>query len=577
VNCTKCKAEWKPPAGRTITNCPFCGEALIAATYAGNETALHEMLRSIVQQFGREILGETRLRGWISDLIPNAEKKHLRIFKQAVNDKIGVKLLQVTGTNNSGRALQITAIKDSFKNTNGFSNASDYVVDCFLFALGWRDEPPKEEQNLVQVNNLSILEQTVKIAFSDGKLTKEEAKSIFTMAETLSISEDHANQLIIEKLKSQNYKPEKPVDKTLKSKKEIIISRDWIVKNEMAIEDEYESINIGDQIWMKRNLDVSHFRNGDPIPEAKSNEEWKKAGKEEKPAWCYYKNDPKNGKIYGKLYNGYAVNDPRGLAPSGWHVPSDEEWENLLDFLGGAEVAEGKMKTIGTTHWEWPNKGATNSSGFSGLPGGCYVDRGFFGGIGTVGYWWCSNEYSSPDAWFMSLNYNSANARLSPWYKRCGLSVRCVKGNIPIKSLHENSDPNINQNYATLVTEKNKVFSNVIPFKGGLPDVIETVCSWTDSEICSVDERFTRKFKQGKYKGLTYFVFLTNPKPNCCCTINELMQLQIENPRLELCVYGSKRKSIINGIEKTVYDDVRLEIGHGYLIMKKDSILSLSS
>jgi hypothetical protein len=88
----------------------------------------------------------------------------------------------------------------------------------------------------------------------------------------------------------------------------------------------YESVRIGDQLWMTRNLDVDRFRNGDLIPHVKSDEEWIKAGENGQPAWCYYDNDPKNGKKYGKLYNWFAVNDPRGLAPKSWHVPTDEEW-----------------------------------------------------------------------------------------------------------------------------------------------------------------------------------------------------------------------------------------------------------
>jgi uncharacterized protein (TIGR02145 family) len=428
MNCSYCKAEWKSPAGRTITNCPFCGEALITATLAGKDASLHEMLHGIVQQFGSEILGETRLRGLISDLTPNAEKKYLRILKQAVNDGIGAKLLQLTGTNNSGRTLQITAIKDSFKNTNGFSNASDYVVDCFMFALGWTDKPPKEEQNLVQVNNLSILEQTVKMAFSDGRLTKEEAKSIFTMAETLSISEKDANGLILQNLKKNQFKADKPFDQSKSSIKEIITSRDWMPRAPDPVVEKYESVKIGDQVWMKRNLNVSHFRNGEPIPEARTNEEWVKAGAEGKPAWCYYDNNPKNEKIYGKLYNWHAVNDPRVLAPERWHVPSDKEWKKLIDYLGGSKVAGGKMKTTGTTHWESPNSGATNKIGFSGLPGGYRSFNGTFYDVGSFGYWWSSTEYSSTIAWVRDLNYYDASAN-GYYFKELGFSVRCVRDN----------------------------------------------------------------------------------------------------------------------------------------------------
>ena len=100
-----------------------------------------------------------------------------------------------------------------------------------------------------------------------------------------------------------------------------------------------QSVKIGTQEWTTKNLNVSAFRNGEPIPEAKTDEEWKKAAENKQPAWCYYNNDPENGTQYGKLYNFYAVKDPRGLAPKGWHIPADSAWGQLGKYLGGAETA----------------------------------------------------------------------------------------------------------------------------------------------------------------------------------------------------------------------------------------------
>jgi len=106
-----------------------------------------------------------------------------------------------------------------------------------------------------------------------------------------------------------------------------------------------DDVKIGTQVWTSKNLDVSTFRNGDPIPQAKNAEEWKKAGENRQPAWCYYNNNEQNGKVYGKLYNWHAVNDSRGLAPNGYHIPSDAEWTILTDKLGGEEIAGKKMKS----------------------------------------------------------------------------------------------------------------------------------------------------------------------------------------------------------------------------------------
>lgn len=141
----------------------------------------------------------------------------------------------------------------------------------------------------------------------------------------------------------------------------------------------YKTVKIGIQLWMKENLNVSHYRNGDPIPEVKNPTEWINLTT---GAWCYYINDSAMGPRYGKLYNWYAVNDPRGLAPTDWHVPSHAEWISLTTYLGGEDVAGGKMKEAGTSHWQSPNAGATNSSGFTALPGGYRLSNGAYNGIG---------------------------------------------------------------------------------------------------------------------------------------------------------------------------------------------------
>jgi len=122
-----------------------------------------------------------------------------------------------------------------------------------------------------------------------------------------------------------------------------------------------KSVKIDNQVWMAENLNVGNFRNGDPVPEARTEEEWERAGKEGKPAWCYYENKIENGVLYGKLYNWYAVTDPRGLAPPGWHVPTDAEWRQVTLFLGGEDAAGTKMKSpSGWTH----DGNGTNVSGF---------------------------------------------------------------------------------------------------------------------------------------------------------------------------------------------------------------------
>jgi uncharacterized protein (TIGR02145 family) len=186
----------------------------------------------------------------------------------------------------------------------------------------------------------------------------------------------------------------------------------------------YRTIKIEKLEWMVENLNVSCFRNGDPIPEARTEEEWSEAGKEGNPAWCYYENKIENGNQYGKLYNWYAVNDPRGLAPTGWHVSSDSEWRQTTDFLGGEDAAGTKMKS--GTGWNQDGNG-TNESSFTGLPGGCRDLNGKFSNKDIIGFWWSSTEYDKDFAWYRCIDISPYYVYRTNYYKQNGLSVRCIK------------------------------------------------------------------------------------------------------------------------------------------------------
>ena len=196
-----------------------------------------------------------------------------------------------------------------------------------------------------------------------------------------------------------------------------------------------QTITIGSQVWMTKNLDVSTFRNDDPIPEAKTNEEWEKAGENQQSAWCYYDNDTANGAKYGKLYNWYAVTDSRGLAPVGYHIPTSAEWTKLTDFLGGESVAGTKMKSkSGWNDYRGKSGNGTNSSGFNGLPGG---SRSYFGSFNDIGYYgnWCwFSEYYWDGGWYRYLSFfkgsvGSNHRDLHDQTKESseGFSVRCLR------------------------------------------------------------------------------------------------------------------------------------------------------
>lgn len=183
-------------------------------------------------------------------------------------------------------------------------------------------------------------------------------------------------------------------------------------------------LTIGTQTWTGCNLDVTTFRNGDPIPEVTDPSAWIGLTT---PAWCYYDNTSVNGPTYGKLYNWYAVNDPRGLAPVGYHIPSDTEWTTLTTFLGGSTVAGGALKQQGFCHWLTQNT-ATNSSGFSGLPGGYRSTGGsFFTSVGTYGNFWSTSQYDSTASYFLSLYVADNTATIQVANNIDGQSVRLIK------------------------------------------------------------------------------------------------------------------------------------------------------
>jgi len=186
----------------------------------------------------------------------------------------------------------------------------------------------------------------------------------------------------------------------------------------------YHTVTIGTQVWMVENLKVSKYRNGDPIPNITDTTEWYKLST---GAYCYYENNASYSSTYGKLYNWYAVKDSRNLAPEGWRVATDADWTILTDLLGIIGYAGDKLKEKGIVHWNDPNTGATNETGFTALPGGERTSSGTFEFIGKTGFWWTSTENNTYYSYYRSMFnlYNYVNRVYIPI--NYGLSVRCIK------------------------------------------------------------------------------------------------------------------------------------------------------
>ena len=188
---------------------------------------------------------------------------------------------------------------------------------------------------------------------------------------------------------------------------------------------EYGTVLIGNQVWMSENLKVTKYKDGTAIPTGHSNSDWSNLSS---GAYAVYDDDDVNTDTYGFLYNWYAVDDSRIIAPDGWHVPTDDEWTTLTDYLGGTSVSGGKMKETGTEHWSSPNTDATNESGFTALPGGYRYFNGNYIHQGYSGYFWSSTEYNGRgSAWYRLLYYDGSDVSRSNYYKECGFSLRCVR------------------------------------------------------------------------------------------------------------------------------------------------------
>jgi uncharacterized protein (TIGR02145 family) len=190
----------------------------------------------------------------------------------------------------------------------------------------------------------------------------------------------------------------------------------------------YGTVKIGNQVWMAENLKVTHYRDGTIIPSGLSDEDWMNLSS---GAFTVYENTGNNAETYGALYNWYTANGNAGagkeLAPEGWHIPSDEEWTVLTNYLGNSSVAGGMLKEPGTTHWTFPNAGAINETDFMALPGGKRHPNGSYLELGNRCYFWLAGEIDVQSSWHRILTYDYANIFRTTDDKRFGFSVRCVR------------------------------------------------------------------------------------------------------------------------------------------------------
>jgi len=232
MNCKHCKAQWTAPANDSLSKCPFCAKPLVDPTELGNEARPEAILQKVVERFDVEIIGNKRLAAILSDFMPHIERRYKHIFAQAVQDGIGAKLLDLKDEDEAIRTATIHTLKSGFRQNKGFDHTADYVVDCFLYAMGWLKEV--EEPKLhADINPLNLISQQVELAFADKVLSANEAGLLFQTALTMGVTEEKMVEIIDEKIKEFNLKPANAAAIEIKNGKNRICSTDWMLNSEI--------------------------------------------------------------------------------------------------------------------------------------------------------------------------------------------------------------------------------------------------------------------------------------------------------------------------------------------------------
>ncbi|MDA3817060.1 MAG: fibrobacter succinogenes major paralogous domain-containing protein [Prolixibacteraceae bacterium] len=213
----------------------------------------------------------------------------------------------------------------------------------------------------------------------------------------------------------------------------------------------YKTVTIGTQTWMAENLRTTKYNDGTAIPNITNGNKWDNLTT---GAYCAY-----STVHYGKLYNWYAVNTGK-LTPEGWHIPTKNEWTQLIDYLGGDTIAGGKLKETGTAHWYSPNTGATNEIGFTALPGGLFSSLDLYG-YGEQGMWWSTTEDDYLGAYTLNMNYYGSNASIGHAVKELGISVRCICDEIIEGSATDTIENDTSITYGTMTDQEGNVYTTV--------------------------------------------------------------------------------------------------------------------
>lgn len=411
-------------------------DTFITAAQINNISTFNYLIKSSCYKKGLLVFGR------------RSENSKLFICTIFINSELIKDLNTIECKNKSG---EIIKLKNPTNFTFNIDKQSDFISDFILglFQLISKKYNYSSQTFERLLNNLnttdSINTQTLAILLANSKAYENKISETDSIYNILKLTaKDSIFIYNLKKLSNSNIQNSEPVTGNLNTENFNIINNSSTIQTKTPqqvdlkpISTTVNSVQIGKQFWTTENLNVTNFNNGDPIPEAKTNAEWIQASNNKQPAWCYYNNDPNNSKTFGKLYNWYAINDPRGIAPQGWNIPNDAEWKILIDYIGGRKIGGVRLKSE-------PSNGS-NSTHFNAQLGGWRLEDGKFATKGLNGYWWSSTSSRIGYASHNSVSFGSAEIENYNVNANKGLSVRCVKINnsftnsITINSIPQNT------------------------------------------------------------------------------------------------------------------------------------------
>ena len=322
-------------------------------------------------------------------------------------------------SDNRGNRFLVETIYTSFNSQGSFSLYAEYLYDVEITTInGFHQKWPKWGE---------VSGEDYKDYMEDRADLKKELAEAKTLLAGRANKAPKNSAKAVKNLKRKITKASLQVINIKARLEDLRITRYPILRNSATDIDgnTYGTVVIGEQEWMTENLVVTHYRDGTEIPNITSELSWKSTSS---GAYCYYDNNSSIGDIYGALYNWYAVTNDRNIAPEGWHVPTETEWQTLVDYLGGKSVAGLHLKEVGTSHWNSPNTGVTNESGFTVLPGGSRdYEYGSYNNMGNNAYFWSATQVITANAWYLTLSYQHSTVGRFSYDKRQGFSIRLVR------------------------------------------------------------------------------------------------------------------------------------------------------